>query len=49
MSELHLSPETAPAATEEPAHKSLWPVAAVILLVVFTPALLAWGMSLLRP
>jgi hypothetical protein len=48
MSELHtLPPATSDA--EHAAHKSLWPVAAVILLVVFTPALLAWGMSLLRP
>ena len=30
-------------------NKRLWPVAALILFVVFTPALLAWAVSLLRP
>ena len=29
--------------------RSLWPVAAVILLVVFAPALILWGLTLLKP
>jgi len=49
MSELHTLPQAHVAeAAEHAAHKSLWPVAPVILLVVFAPALLAWAMSLLR-
>jgi hypothetical protein len=33
---------------EYPARKPLWPLAAVILGVVFTPALLAFVLTLLR-
>jgi len=29
--------------------RSLWVVAAVILSVVFAPALIAWGLTLLKP
>ncbi len=31
---------------DTPSGKSLWPLAAVILLVVFVPALLAWSITL---
>jgi hypothetical protein len=31
-----------------PSDKSLWPVAAVILLVVFMPAFLAWALTLIH-
>lgn len=46
MSDLPLNPG-APH-TIQP-HRSLWPVAAVILLVVFVPALIAWGFTMLKP
>jgi len=36
-----------PLASKEPAHRgSLWHVAILIMLIVFGPALLAWGLSL---
>ncbi len=46
MSELHMLPAET---TRSPEHPPLWPVAAVILLVVFVPSLIAFGMALLRP
>lgn len=35
-------------AAEETGGKPMWPAAVVILLVVFGPALLMWGLGLLR-